>query len=60
MENLTHNFRETNLVLQVTKKSQIETKTVMNRSSRKKKRAFFVPLTLSEEIFSTFVFYLNV
>ena len=40
--------------------SQIESKTVMSWSSRKKKRAIFVPLILTTGIILTFVFYFNV
>ena len=46
MEKPTHSFRETNLVLQFIKESQIESKAV-RWCSRKKKRAFFVPFILS-------------
>ena len=60
MENPTHSFRGTNLVLHLKKESQIKIKTVMSWSSRKKKDGFFVPFILSEGIFLTFVFYLNV
>ena len=42
MENLTHDFRETNLVLQLIQESQIKSKTVMSSSSRKKKRGHFL------------------
>ena len=48
MENPTHSFRETNLMLQLIQESQIKSKTVMSWSSRMKKRAFFVSLILSE------------
>ena len=41
MENLTHSFRETNLVLQLIEESQIKSKTVMSWSSRKKKEDIF-------------------
>ena len=41
MENPTHSFRERNLVLQLIKKSQIKSKTVMNWSLRKKKEDIF-------------------
>ena len=37
MENPTHSFRETNLVLQLMQESQIKSKTVMSWSSQKKK-----------------------
>ena len=48
MENPRHSFRETILALQLIYESQIKGKTVMSWSSRKKKRAFFVPFILSE------------
>ena len=51
MKNPTHSFRETNLLLQLIQESQIKSKTVMNWSSQKKKRAFFVPFILSEGSF---------
>ena len=51
MENPTQSFRETNLVLQLIYESEIKSKTVMSWSSRKKKRAFFVPFILSEGSF---------
>ena len=41
MEDLTHNFRETILVLQLIQESRINSKTVMNWSSRKKKEGTF-------------------
>ena len=41
MENPTHSFRETNLVLQLIKESQIKIKTVMSWSLRKKKEGIF-------------------
>ena len=41
MENPTHSFRETNLVLQPIEESQIKSKTVMSWSSRKKKEGIF-------------------
>ena len=61
MENPTHSFRETNLVLQHIKESLIKRKTVTNWNSRKRrKRVFFVPFILSEGNFETFAFYLSV
>ena len=54
MENPTHTFRETNLVLQFIKYLQIKSKSVMSWSSRKKKQGinvYFVPFILSEEHF---------
>ena len=41
MENPTHCFRETNLVLQLIQESQIKSKTVMSWSSLKKKEGIF-------------------
>ena len=41
MENLTHSFREANLVLQLMEESQIKSKTVVSWSLRKKKEGSF-------------------
>ena len=41
MENPTHGFKETNLVLQLVWESQIKSKTVMSSSSRMKKEGIF-------------------
>ena len=41
MENPTHSFRETNLVLQVISESQIKSKTTMSWNSQKKKESTF-------------------
>ena len=60
MENLTHSFREMNLLLQLVQELQINSKTVMSSSSRKKKNAFFVTFISSKGNFLTYVFYLNV
>ena len=58
IENTTNGFRDTNLVLQLIHESQIKSKTAMSWSSRKKKRAFFVPFVLSEgNIFKICVLY---
>ena len=58
IENTTNGFRDTNLVLQLIYESQIKSKTAMSWSSRKKKRAFFVPFVLSEgNIFKICVLY---
>ena len=58
MENLTHSVRETNLVLQLIKKSQIKSKTMMNLSTQKKKRAVFVSFILFEEnVFNIYLMY---
>ena len=46
MEKPTRSFRETKFVLQLILKSEIKSKTMMSWSSRKKKRAFFVPFIL--------------
>ena len=43
MENPTYSFRETNIVLQLIRESQIK--------SKKKKEGFFLPFILSEETF---------
>ena len=61
MENLTRSFRETNIVRQLIE-SQIKSKTLMSWNSRKKKEDIFcnVNLICRNEIFLTFVFYLNV
>ena len=49
IENATHSFRETNLVLQLTYESQIKSKTQMTWASRKKKEEIFsAPFLLSE------------
>ena len=48
MANPNHTFRETNLVLQLTRESRIKSKIVM---SWRKKRVFFVPFILSEGLF---------
>ena len=42
MENPTHSFRETNLVIQLIEKSQIKSKNVMSWSSRRKEGIFCV------------------
>ena len=60
MENPTYSFRETNLELQLIQELQIKSKAVMSWSSRKKKRAFFVPFILSKGNLIKIVFYLNV
>ena len=61
MENLTHSFTETKLVLQLIEKSQIKSKTVVSWSLRKKKaRIFCTVYFVRRKFFLTFVFYLNV
>ena len=50
MENPTHSFRETNLMLQFIQDSQVKSKTVISWSSRKKKGGIFVPFILPEGI----------
>ena len=61
MENPTHSFRETKLVLHLIKELQIKKKTVMSWSSRKKKEAiFYTVYFVRREFFLRFVFYLNV
>ena len=49
IENPTHSFRETNLVLQLIEESQIKSKTIMSWSSQKKKESIFAQFILSEE-----------
>ena len=51
MENPTHSFRETNLVLQLIWESQINSKTVISWSSWKKKESIFLPVIWSEGIY---------
>ena len=53
MENPKHTFREMNLV-------RIKSKTDELELSKEKRMHFFVKFILSEGIFLTFVFYLNV
>ena len=48
MENPTHSFRETNLVLQLIQESQIKSKTVGELGLAKEKKNIFVPFILSE------------
>ena len=56
MENPTHGFRETNLVLRVIQESQIKSKTVISWNSRKKKKgAFFAPLFFRRDFLKTCV-----
>ena len=60
MENATHAFRETNLMLQHLKILQIKNKTVMSSNSRKKKECIFATFFLPyRHFFSVSVFYLN-
>ena len=51
MQNPTHQFKETNLVLQLIEESQIKSETVMSWSSWKKKEGIFVPFVLSKRKF---------
>ena len=60
MENPTHSFRETNLVLQLIQESQIKSKTVMSWSSRKKKEGIFCTVHFVWTEFFKGFFYLNV
>ena len=61
MENLTHSFTETKLVLQLIEKSQIKSKTVVSWSLRKKKaRIFCTVYFVRRNFFLTFVFYFDV
>ena len=48
MENPTHSFKKTNLVLQLIEESEIKSKTVMSWSSQKKKEGIFVLFILSK------------
>ena len=57
MENPTHSFRETRLVLRLKEESQIKSKTEMSCSSRKKKRVHFLyRLFCPKEIFFNICF----
>ena len=58
MENLTHNFRETNLVLQLISESQAKSKNC--DECERKKKAFFKPFVLSEGNLFNILFFLNV
>ena len=61
MENPTHSFRNTNLVLQLIEESQFKSKTVMSWSSRKKKEGIFCTVYfVRRDFFSRIVFYLSV
>ena len=51
MQNPTHQFKETNLVLQLIEESEIKSETVMSWSSWKKKEGIFVPFILSKRKF---------
>ena len=51
MQNPTHQFKETNLVLQLIEESQIKSETVMSWSSWKKKEGIFVQFILSKRKF---------
>ena len=51
MENPTHRFRETNLVLHLIQESQIKSKTEMSWSSRKKKEDIFCTAYLVQSNF---------
>ena len=57
MENPTHSFRETNLVIQRTYKNRkLKVKLWLVGAHVRKKRVFFVPLILSERSFFNIVF----
>ena len=57
MENPTHRFRTTNLVLQLIQESQIKSKTAMSWISQKNKRGHFLyRLFYPKEFLLTFVF----
>ena len=59
MENPTHSFRETNILLRLIEESQIISKTLMSYSSLKKRGHFLYVVFCPKEIFLTFVFYLH-
>ena len=59
MENPTHSFRETNLVLQLMLESQIKNKTVMRWSSRKKKEGIFCTVYFVQRDFFFKIFVLS-
>ena len=59
MENSTHTFRETKLVLQLIKEWRIKSKTEL-KLTKEKKSAFFVTFILTEGIFLTFAISLSV
>ena len=61
IENPTHNFKETNLVLQFIQEWEIKSKTVMSWTSQKKKAGiFYTVYFFQRKFFLTFVFYLNI
>ena len=60
MENPTHSFRQTNLVLQLIEESRIKSKTLMSWNRERKNKAFFVPFILSKRNFLISVFFLDV
>ena len=51
MENPTHSFRETNLVLQLKEESQIKSKTVISWSSREEKEGIFCTIYFAQRKF---------
>ena len=51
MENPTHSFRETNLVLQLKEESQIKSKTVISWSSREEKEDIFCTIYFAQRKF---------
>ena len=55
-----HSFRETNLVPQLIKESQIKSKTVMCWSARKKKEDIFCTFYFVRRVFFQDLFYLSI
>ena len=60
MENPIHSFREMNHVVQLVQELQVNSKTAISWSSRKKKDCIFYNIYFVRRIFFTFLFYLNV
>ena len=59
-EKPTHSFRETNLVPQLIKESQIKSKTVICWSARKKKEDIFCTFYFVRRVFFQDLFYLSI
>ena len=61
MENLTQTFREkTNLLLQLIEELQMKRRKLMSVGVCDRKNVFFVTFILSEGLFLSFVFFLNI
>ena len=60
MENPTHSFRETNLVLQLIYEFQIKNKTDELELAKEKQDIFYIVYFVRRNFFLTFVFYLKV